>query len=194
MKCLVLIVVLMMLLAVGAEKCLTWFEGFFQAVVVRPVLGVPLLQPAENFCCLVQTLQLQQQLSWKQKAHHIKSKSERVRGEVRRSCRLAIPPPHLVSPPPPACRRSASRSWTGAPGPPCTDLPPSAPGSGRAAARCTRNPLCQETSEWTERQKNVSFMSMCPLVMVGCVILNAQRQEAVCFDQKGATQRGLWAF
>lgn len=122
-------------------------------MVVGPVLGVPLLQPAENFCRLVQSLQLQQQLSWNQKpSHHIKSKRERVRGEVRRR-RLAFLLPYLASPPPPACRRSASRSWTGAPGPPCTDLPPSAPGSGRAAARCTRNPPCQETSEWTEVER-----------------------------------------
>lgn len=82
--------------------------------------------------------------------------------------RLAIPPPHLVSPPPPACHRSASRSWTGAPGPPCTDLPPSAPGSGRAAARCIRNPLCQETSERTEAETGVSEW-VCGACVGGCL-------------------------
>lgn len=62
--------VLGMHLAVGAENCHTWFEGFFQAVVVGPILGVPLLQPAENFCRLIQALQLQQQLSCNRKTSH----------------------------------------------------------------------------------------------------------------------------
>lgn len=58
---------------------------------------------------------------------------------------------HLVSPLQPACHRSASHSWTDAPGPPCAGLLPSAPGSGTVAARCIRSPLCLETSGQTKR-------------------------------------------
>lgn len=60
---------------------------------------------------------------------------------------------HLVSPLQPACHRSASHSWTDAPGPPCAGLLPSAPGSGTVAARCIRSPLCLETSGQTKRRK-----------------------------------------
>lgn len=67
--CLQLIMVLIVISSSSEKKCLTWFEGFFQAVVVGPVLRVPLLQLAENFCCLVKTLQLQQQLSCNQKVN-----------------------------------------------------------------------------------------------------------------------------
>lgn len=49
----------MVVFSVFRIKCHTGFEGFFQAVVVGPVLWVPLLQAAVNFCCLFQTLQLQ---------------------------------------------------------------------------------------------------------------------------------------
>lgn len=140
-------------------ECHTCFQGFFQAVVIGPVLWVPLLQTAVNFCCLVQTLQLQQQLSCKNMAVRLRSKVTRMRRDRERRASerdLATAPAvtHLVSPPRPACRRSASRSWTGAPGPPCTDLLPAAPGSGKAAARCTRSPLCRETSEQTKRVKS----------------------------------------
>lgn len=60
--------------------------------------------------------------------------------------------PDLVSPPLPVCHRSAFHSWKDAPEPPCSGLLPSAPGSGTAAARCTRSPPCLEMSGHTHTQ------------------------------------------
>lgn len=69
----------------GPSVCPTWFQGFFQAVIIGPVLWVPLLQTAVHFCCLVQTLQLQQQLSCKNTAVKRRKKegSSKSPGNVR---------------------------------------------------------------------------------------------------------------
>lgn len=49
---------------VGLKIVFTWFKGLFQALVVGPVLRVPLLQFPVDLRSLLRPLQLQQQLSY----------------------------------------------------------------------------------------------------------------------------------
>lgn len=49
---------------VGLRIVLTWLKGLFQALVVGPVLRVPLLESPVDLRSLLRPLQLQQQLSY----------------------------------------------------------------------------------------------------------------------------------
>jgi len=57
---------------------LTWLLGIFQAAVIGPVLWVPLLQPAVDLCGFVQTLQLQQQLSYGREEEGVTTRQKKM--------------------------------------------------------------------------------------------------------------------
>ena len=89
-----------------------------------------------------------------------------------------------MSPLLPVCHRSAFRSCTDAPGPPCKGLLPSAPGSGIAAAHCTRSPLCLGKSKQT-KQGRVQCLALNRhgIRCIGCLIF--VKENALCHTDIG---------
>lgn len=80
----------MMVLVFLIERimCHTWFQGIFQPMVIGPVLWVSLLQASVDFCGLVQTLQLQQQLSYRNTRGRapVSKYTERVKRKMSDKC------------------------------------------------------------------------------------------------------------